>query len=418
MKQPFRMVAKNSATAAGALLLGAALLAGCTATPDAKPAAAAEQSQIKTVKTEKIEKRTIDEPAEHVADVAASTRMTVATKAGGEVLEVLKKRGDMVEKGDLLFRIDPKDVMLQKDKALVSINGTKQQLTKATQDLADGKRDLRNGIAKLEQTVQDTEKNYNKLRNDYDQGLVSKIQLEQMESQLNGLRLDLESNRGKLKTMESTNSLSQLEQGLETAQLSIQEIDRALENLEVRAPVGGVLTDFTVEAGMTVPAGFSAGDIQRIDPVKVKAELTEDAAKLIRGKQELQIVVPGSTEKLKGTVAYLADVMSAQTKSYSLELEVQNPERKLKPGTKVQIMLNEEADQVVVTVPTTSVIREGGETFVYILNGNVADKRKVQLGRLKDTYQEAVSGVKEGEQVIVSGQNLLKDKETVQQANQ
>lgn len=418
MKQPFRMVTKNSATAAGALLLGAALLAGCTATPDAKPAAAAEQSQIKTVKTEKIEKRTIDEPAEHVADVAASTRMTVATKAGGEVLEVLKKRGDMVEKGDLLFRIDPKDVMLQKDKALVSINGTKQQLTKATQDLADGKRDLRNGIAKLEQTVQDTEKNYNKLRNDYDQGLVSKIQLEQMESQLNGLRLDLESNRGKLKTMESTNSLSQLEQGLETAQLSIQEIDRALENLEVRAPVGGVLTDFTVEAGMTVPAGFSAGDIQRIDPVKVKAELTEDAAKLIRGKQELQIVVPGSTEKLKGTVAYLADVMSAQTKSYSLELEVQNPERKLKPGTKVQIMLNEEADQVVVTVPTTSVIREGGETFIYILNGNVADKRKVQLGRLKDTYQEAVSGVKEGEQVIVSGQNLLKDKETVQQANQ
>jgi multidrug efflux pump subunit AcrA (membrane-fusion protein) len=113
----------------------------------------------------------------------------------------------------------------------------------------------------------------------------------------------------------------------------------------------------------------------------------------------------------------MADVMSAQTKSYSLELEVQNPERKLKPGMKVQIMLNEEADQVVVTVPTTSVIREGGETFVYVLNGNVAEKRKVELGRLKDTYQEAISGVKEGEQVIVSGQNLLKDKETVQQAN-
>ncbi|TNJ62236.1 efflux RND transporter periplasmic adaptor subunit [Paenibacillus hemerocallicola] len=417
MKQPFRMGTKNRITAAGALLLGAALLAGCSATPEPKQAAAAEQSQIKTVKTAKIEKRTIDDPAEHVADVASSTRMTVATKAGGEVLEVLKKRGDTVEKGELLFRIDPKDVLLQKEKALVSINGTQQQLSKAVQDLADGKRDLQNGIAKLEQSVRDAEKNYNKMRNDYDQGLVSKIQLEQLETQLNGLRLDLESSRGKLKTMESTNSLSQLEQGLQTARLSIEEIDRTLENLEVRAPVGGVLTDFAVEAGMTVPAGFSAGDIQRIDPVKVVAELTEDAAKLIRGKQELHIVIPGSTEKLKGSVAYLADVMSAQTKSYSLELEVQNPERKLKPGMKVQIMLNEEADQVVVTVPTTSVIREGGETFVYVLNGNVAEKRKVELGRLKDTFQEAISGVKEGERVIVSGQNLLKDKETVQQAN-
>ncbi|MEF3302061.1 efflux RND transporter periplasmic adaptor subunit [Paenibacillus sp. GYB003] len=417
MKQPFRMGTKTRMAAAGALLLGASLLAsGCGATPEAKPAAA-EQSQVKTVKTAKVEKRTIDDPMEHVADVVPSTRMTVATKAGGEVLEVLKKRGDTVEKGELLFRIDPKDVLLQKEKALVSISGTQQQLAKAAQDLADGKRDLRNGIAKLEQSVQDAEKNYNKMRNDYDQGLVSKIQLEQLETQLNGLRLDLESSRAKLKTMESTNSLSQLEQGLQTAQLSLEEIDRALENLEVRAPVGGVLTDFNVEAGMTVPSGFSAGDIQRLDPVKVKAELTEDAAKLIRGKQELRIVVPGTDERLKGTVTYLADVMSAQTKSYSLELEVQNPERKLKPGMKVQIRMNEEADQIVVTVPTTSVVREGGETFVYILNGNVAEKRKVELGRLKDTYQEAISGVQEGEQVIVSGQNLLKDKETVQQAN-
>ncbi|GAA3413279.1 efflux RND transporter periplasmic adaptor subunit [Paenibacillus hodogayensis] len=416
MKQPFRMATKNKA-AAGALLLGVALLAGCNATPEAKPIAAAEQSQVKTVKTAKIEKRSIDDPAQHVADVVPSTRMTVATKAGGEVLEVLKKRGDTVEKDELLFRIDPKDVLLQKEKAQVSISGTRQQLNKATQDLADGKRDLQNGIAKLEQSVRDVEKTYNKMRNDYDQGLASKIQLEQLETQLNGLRLDLDSSRGKLKTMESTNSLSQLEQGLQTAQLSVQEIDRALENLEVRAPIAGVLTDFGVEAGMTVPAGFSAGDIQRLDPVKVKAELTEDAAKLIRGKQQLRLLVPGSTERLTGTVTYLADVMSAQTKAYSLELEVQNPDRKLKPGMKVQILLNEEADQVVVTVPTTSVVREGGDTYVYLLNGGVAEKRKVELGRLKDTYQEAISGVKEGEQVIVSGQNLLKDKEPVQQAN-
>lgn len=418
MNHTFRTSTKYSVIAACVVLFGASVLAGCTAAPEAKPAAAAAEAQVKTVKTEKIEKRTIDDPIQHVADVVPSTRMAVVTKAGGEVLEVLKKRGDAVAKGDLLFRIDPKDVLLQKEKVQVTITGTRQQMAKAVQDVADGKRELQNGIAKLERALQDAEKSYNKMRNDYDQGLVSKIQLEQTESQLDGLRLDLDNARGKLQTMESTNALSQLEQGLRTAELSLAEIDRALENLEVRAPVDGLLTDFAVEAGMTVPAGFSAGDIQRIDPVKVKAELTEDAAKLVRGKQELHIVVPGTAGKLTGSVSYMADVVSAQSKSYSLELEVPNPDRALKPGMKVQILLNEEADQIVVTVPTTSVVREGGQTFVYVLNGSVAEKRQVELGRLKETYQEAISGVKEGELVIVSGQNLLKDNEAVQQAQQ
>lgn len=108
--------------------------------------------------------------------------------------------------------------------------------------------------------------------------------------------------------------------------------------------------------------------------------------------------------------------MSTQTKSYTLELEIPNADRKLKPGMKVQVLLTEENDQNVITVPTLSVVREGGDTFVFVLNGDVAEKRKVELGRLNETIQEVLSGVKEGERLIVSGQHQIKDKEKVQLA--
>jgi HlyD family secretion protein len=394
------------------IVLAAALLTSCSA--QTASVQQSQASQIKQVKVAPIEKKRISEPLEQVADVISSIQLDVPVKTGGDVIQVLKQRGDTVRKGEVILRLDPTDVMLGMEKAEIGMNGTQQQMAKAREDLANSKQDLRNGITKLESTIRDTEKNYNKLRNDYDMGLVNKFQVEQLETQLNNLKLDLASSRQKLSTLESTNSLAQLEQGLQSAQVSLREANRTLSNLEVKASVSGVLTELPVEVGMTLSPGFRAAQIQQLDPIKIKAELTEEAASLVRGKQEMLFYIPGSTEKLKGKISYLADVMSAQSKSFTLELEVPNAARSLKPGTKVQVLLTEEQDQVVPTVPTLSVVREGGDTFVFVLKGDIVEKRKVELGRLNETVQEVLSGVAEGEQLVISGQHQLKDQEQVQ----
>ncbi|MGG1599979.1 efflux RND transporter periplasmic adaptor subunit [Paenibacillus naphthalenovorans] len=416
MNRTWNHTVKHSTKIAGAVVISAALLTGCSSQPPADATANTAEAQLKTVRAAPIEKRKISEPLEQVADVISSIQMDIVTKAGGDVKEILKKRGDMVNKGEVIFRLDPTDVLIQKEKTQIALATAQQQIAKARQDLADSKLDLQNGIKKLEQSIKDMEKDYNKMRNDYDMGLVTKFQLEQMESQLNNLRLDLESSQNKLKTLESTNSLAQLEQAVQTSNLSIREIDRTLENMEVKATVSGVLTDLPIEVGMYLNGGFRAAQVQQLDPIKIKAELTEEMAKLVRGKTELTFYIPGTLDHTKAKVSYLADVMSSQSKSFTLELEVPNGDRKLKPGMKAQILLTEESEQMVVTVPSLSVVREGGETFVFILVGDQVEKRKVSLGRVNDTFQEVLSGVSEGEQLIVSGQNQLKDKEKVQLA--
>ncbi|CAG7648219.1 Multidrug resistance protein MdtA [Paenibacillus solanacearum] len=414
MKLMKSRVLKHSAKLAGAVVLGAALMTGCSAAPDAKASQEnTAESQVKTVKVTKVSKKKISEPLEQVADVVSSLQIDIIAKAGGDIQEILKKRGDMVEKGDIILRLDPTDVLIQKEKAQIGLAGSQQQLTKSKQDVEDGKLELKNGIAKLEASLKDAEKNYSKMRNDYDQGLVEKIQLEQTETQLNNMKLDLENNRNKLQTLEKTNSLAQLEQAVQSAGVSIKELDRTLENLEVKASVSGILTDLPVETGMTISGGFKVAQVQQLDPIKIKAELTEQSAAMIRGKQELTFYIPGTVEKTKAKVNYLADVMSAQSKSYALELEVANADRKLKPGMKAQVLLSEEQDQVVVAIPTLSVVREGGDTFVFVLTGDQVEKRKVELGRLNEADQEVISGLKEGEQLVTTGQHQLKDKEKV-----
>lgn len=416
MNRTFNKTVKHSTKVMGAVVISAALITGCSSDPSAQPTASAAESQLKTVRVAPIEKNKISEPLEQVADVISSIQLDIVTKAGGDVQEILKKRGDMVEKDEVIFRMDPTDVLIQKEKVQIALATAQQQMTKSRQDLANSKQDLQNGITKLEQSIRDMEKDYNKMRNDYDMGLVTKFQLEQMESQLNNLRLDLESSHNKLKTLESTNSLAQLEQAVQTSNVSMREIERTLGNMEVKATVSGVLTELPIEVGMYLNGGFRAAQVQQLDPIKIKAELTEEAAKLVRGKSELTFYIPGTMDHTKARVSYLADVMSSQSKSYTLELEVPNADRKLRPGMKAQILLTEESDQMVVTVPSLSVVREGGETFVFVLAGDLAEKRKVELGRVNETIQEVITGVNEGEQLIISGQNQLKDKEKVQLA--
>ncbi|MCR8634898.1 MULTISPECIES: efflux RND transporter periplasmic adaptor subunit [Paenibacillus] len=406
---------KQSTKVVGAVVLSAALITGCTS-PAAQPQPNAAETVLKTVKVDKISKKSIGDPQEQVADIVSSISMDIVTKVNGDVLEIYKKRGDSVQKGEVIVKLDPTDVQLQKQRGVLGVKSASQQLTKAKEDLANSKVDLQNAVTKTETAVKDAEKNYSKARNDYDLGLITKFQLDQMETQFNNIKLDLESAKNKLNTLETTNSLSQLETQMESSTLSVREADRTLDNLELKAPVSGVLTELPIEVGMSLSGGFRAAQVQQLDPIKIKAELTEASAALVRGKNELSFYIPGSTEKLKGTVSYLANVMSTQSKSYSLELEVPNANTKLKPGSKVQLLLTEEKDEVVITVPTLSVVREGGDTFVFVLVGDTAEKRKVQLGRLNETNQEVLSGVKEGEQLIIFGQNQLKDKEKVQLA--
>ncbi|MCD1261661.1 efflux RND transporter periplasmic adaptor subunit [Paenibacillus athensensis] len=403
----------------GVVALSAALVAGCSAKPAAAPEAqaAAAQQQVKTVKTAKVEKQKIGDPLEQVGDVVSSVRLDVVAKAGGEIVEVLKKRGDAVQKGDVLFRLDPVDVELQKEQSDLSIRSAEAQLKKAREDVDNGKTELKNAIVKLETAVSDLEKAYNRTHNDYDAGNATQAQLDQARTQLSNMQLDLDIQRKKLQTLENTDSLATVEMQLESAKLGSRSAVRALSNLEVKAPASGVLTDLTAEVGMTITPGFRAGEVQQLNPVKIKSTLTETAAALVRGKSSLVFYIPDVTDKQEAKVTFLSDVMNSQTKAYDLELEVANADGKLKPGAKAQIVLTSDSEQIVPVVPTLSVVREGSDSFVFVLKGNTVEKRKVELGRLNEANQEVLSGVVADETIVVSGQHQLKDQDQVQAAN-
>ncbi|WP_166243599.1 efflux RND transporter periplasmic adaptor subunit [Paenibacillus turpanensis] len=412
-KQP-NHVLQRSALTVGTVVLGAALIVGCSAQPPAgEGTQAAQESQIKTVKTEKVQKQKIGDPLEQVADVTASVQIDVSAKVGAEVQEILKKRGDYVTAGETIVRLKQDDAALSLQSAELALRSAQRSYSTSGQEIANQKKEMANNVASMEQNYKTKLENLNKQRNDFDLGLIEERELQQAETEVALLADQLDLLKKKQATLNATLSQETYEIQLKQAQIQYEQAQKSMEHYNIEAPISGLLTDLPLEVAMTTQPGSKALTVLQMDPVKIKADLTESSAKLIQGKSELKFYVPGTTEVMTGKISYLSQVMNPSTKSYALELEVSNADGKLIPGNKVQILLTEEQDQMVVAIPTSSVVREGSENFVFVLKGDTVERRKVELGRLKDTIQEVLSGVSEGEDLVISGQHQLVDKEKV-----
>ncbi|MCI3921366.1 efflux RND transporter periplasmic adaptor subunit [Paenibacillus sp. TRM 82003] len=378
--------------------------------------AAQEAQQLKVVKTTKVGKATIGEPLEQVADVLASVQIDVFAKASAEVEAILKQRGEWVEAGETIVQLKQDDALLALQSAELGLRSAQRSYNTGDADIANQKLDLKNKIARVDQQVKDLQENYYFMQGEFELGNVTERELEQAEANLKLLQADLELMKKQQNAMEAKLTFEQYEIQLKQAQLQYEQAERQLENYNIEAPISGLLTEVPLEVAMTTQPGAKALQVVQTNPLKIKAELTQASADLVRGKTELTYYVTGKVDPTTAKVAYLSPVMNAATKSYTLELEVPNPENKLMPGMKAQVLLSAEADQVVVAVPTSSIVREGSANYVFVLKGDKAERRQVELGRLNETMQEVLSGVNEGEDLVISGQHQLTDQETVQLA--
>ncbi|MEK3725240.1 efflux RND transporter periplasmic adaptor subunit [Paenibacillus sp. FSL H8-0034] len=419
-RRPYRQVVKTVSI----LAMSFTIIAGCSETIPLshETNAVAQEQPLKIVKLYKVAKQKIGDPVEHAADVQSSVQFDIIAKAGGDIEKVLVNREDMVQEGQVIVRVNSVAANFEKEKAVLAVETIQTAINKsrerARKDMEAQKRELNNSIQKMEMGLGDMTRNYNKLKNDYEVGLATKAQLYQMDVQLRNAQMDLDQlkQRQKQSVQDSGDSLSDMETQLKNAQLSLQQVEQSMSYLEIKSPASGIITGMNLEAGMALQPGSKIGLIQKLDPIKIKAMLSTEEAKYVSNKTELTYYLPGTTQKYRGKVSFLSKVIDPETKAYEINLDVPNTGMTLKPGMKVWLQLTEEQDQIVLTIPTYSIVKQGDDSFVYVLVGDSVEKRKVQLGRLNEPDQEVLSGIKEGEQVVISNPNQLRDKEKVQQA--
>lgn len=372
-----------------------AVLAGCSSSAGTTADLAATQGQVKV---QTVEKQSISEPREQVATVSAAVDLSVLAKTGGDVVEVLKQNGERVKQGDVILRLDSDTARSSVQSAQAALSSAQQSLEASRENNKTSRMQLVSQISQLEDA--------------YKAAVASGDQ-----TSIDNAKDSLDTAKQQLSVMDNTNSVAALEAQVVSSQNSLEQAETALDNYTVTAPADGILTGVTAQAGMSLSAGTQVGVLQNIDQVKITADLTEEYAELARNKKEIVYYTSEDPDNKKtAQVVYLTELPDATTKMYTLELAADNSDGALKPGTRVQVQLTTEEEEVQISVPSLSVVRDGSDTYVFVLNGTTAEQRPVKLGRVNGSNQEILSGLSEGEQIIVSGQYALTDGQQVEVA--
>ncbi|MEK8126945.1 efflux RND transporter periplasmic adaptor subunit [Paenibacillus filicis] len=409
-------ITRHGITAVLAVGVSFTMITGCANVWGSNDVQTANEQQAgKAVKVAKLQKIKLGEPPELVAEILSSVQVELFAKSGGEVTEVLKRRGDAVQEGDVIARLYSKDADYERSKATMVVQNASEAIASAKKEREFTKAGLQNSILKAEQALTDLTRNTNKLKNDYDAGRINKTGVQEAEVKLKNAKLDLELLKRQLQNLNNQDNLTALNMQLKEAQLAVEKLDAAQDNLVIKATTSGILTEQTLEKGAVADSSKRIAVIQKMNPVKIKAFIPEAYVKPVRERTEMTFNVPGTTEKVKGKVNYLSPVIDAQAKGYELNLEAPNEALKLMPGTKTRVQLLDEQQQIALAVPVASIVRKAEDTFVFVVNGDTAERRRVELGRMSqdELNQEVLVGVKEGEQLVISGQNHLNDKDKV-----
>ena len=243
---------------------------------------------------------------------------------------------------------------------------------------------------------------------------MDRVQLDQAELKLRNDETELE----RVRTLLAQGGISQADfDQLELAcKVSRTTYNNLLENTVLRSPVSGVVTARNYDRGDMYTMAQPIYTVQQITPVKVLVPISETDYTRVKKGDKVTLTadaLPGKT--FSGTVNRLYPTMDAATHTFNVEVLVQNSRRELRPGMYARVTVNF-GDSLSITVPDTAVskMQGAGTRSVFVVGDDgVATVKVVILGRHFDGKYEILSGLEEGDRVVVKGNSSLKAGQSV-----
>lgn len=197
----------------------------------------------------------------------------------------------------------------------------------------------------------------------------------------------------------------------ETASAQVELLGR---NTVLRSPIDGVVTARHFTEGEMFMAGAgtpSVVTIMQTNPVRVIVNVSERYYPHIRQGMTATVRLDTYGDRaFLGTVEQMVPVVSADSRTFRIELRVDNSDGSLSPGmfARVEIDLGEITGTF---LPVTALVQPPGneDPYVYVLEGDVVRRQDVRVGDRVEEYQQVIDGLSETDVVVLEGQSRLMD---------
>jgi membrane fusion protein (multidrug efflux system) len=196
------------------------------------------------------------------------------------------------------------------------------------------------------------------------------------------------------------------EAALELAQLE-------LSYTNVTAPFSGRVVRRYVDQGQTVSNGTALYQLADMHRLLARVFIPAREFRSIRPDQPVQLVVSSTGDRLTGRIDLVNPLVDPESGTIKVTVEVTDYPPTTRPGDFVEVSIVTASHSDSLLVPRVAVVTERGQRSVYVIDGETAHQRSVEVGFEDDVNAEIVSGLEPGELVVVQGQRALRDGQPV-----
>lgn len=220
----------------------------------------------------------------------------------------------------------------------------------------------------------------------------------------------LEDNVNRLKPVYEAGGISTQDFDQVVAQYDVQKevVENLKKNIEVHSPLTGVVTARNNEAGdlfMNQPVLH----IMQINPLKVIAHISEPFFANVKKGMKVTLKLDAYPDReFQGEVELIHPALDAATRTFTVEVKVPNAREELRPGMFARTYFDMGTREGVM-VPDVAVQKQLGssERYIYVVANNLAERRRVTVGRQVGSLVELLTGVEAGEEVAITALSRL-----------
>ncbi len=198
----------------------------------------------------------------------------------------------------------------------------------------------------------------------------------------------------------------------DAARAQLDQAEKNLEDTQIVAPFDGRVEERMIRTGELISPGMPVVRLVNTGRVRIRAGVPERFSGQISEGTPAELVLRAyGGERFESRVTYAGSVIDPDRRTFPVEIEMQNPDRLIKPEMVVNVRLKRATIENAVIIPRTAIIRDEGSLSVFVArsgeNGPVAELVEVRTGTASGSVIEITEGLDEGDRVIVAGMSAL-----------
>ncbi len=311
-------------------------------------------------------------------------------KVAGYIRNINVDIGDRVRAGQVLAVLEIPELSAELQGANAGVRHSQEEITRAQNEVSRAEADheaVHAAATRLRQASQTRP------------GLIAEQELDDATAKDRSSEAQVEA---------AKSALSASRQELEVSQADQQHYAALSEYSRITAPFDGVVTWRYADTGALIQAGTSNASsmpvvkLSQVNVLRLRIPVPESLASSVRDGEPADIRVKATDEHLSGKVIRSTDSLDRSTRTMQVEVDVPNRDYKLSPGMYADVSLRIQNDANALTLPLQAINRNADKTTVLLVDSqNDVEEREIHTGIEGSNRMQILSGLKEGDRVIV-----------------